>query len=231
MSWCLYFRDHHHMAPMCILLDFQDILITINATIFPSITVVEQCPLGCDRFKLVIPLHLDPPSLVISKMPVESVQMVHGCYIYEFLDKGYREEVSAGIKHEPSPGEGRLIFYHAAGDDVVISQGHLPDGLQGTESPRGFARIDHYLTLPNLQVVCLFAHRCNFLEENVFVSYLTGQLFGGQGYYIIKNGVKADVCPHMETKRTFILFQVSWKRHQELACRMSFIFLHAIFLP
>jgi hypothetical protein len=55
-------------------------------------------------------LDLEAPTLVLTEVPVEAVQLVQREQVDELLHEGKRHEVPAAVEHRAAPPEARLVL-------------------------------------------------------------------------------------------------------------------------
>lgn len=111
-------------------------------------------------------LNLDTPALVLGKVPVETVDLVHGEYVDHVLHLVDAEYVASHVEHEAAVGEVGLVVDLACGDGHTCGVGlecrygqHLAQRLEGVEYAVGLLGGDLDARGVDLQAVLLVAER------------------------------------------------------------------------
>ena len=122
MTGHIDFRHYRYAAVSGIRNDFADFLLGIIS----AITAFPPC--ACYR-KPRIPLYLDPPALIIGKMPVKDIHLVQLHHIDIPFHFGDAEEMAADIKMHSPVAEPRIIRNPAARHFRI----HLAESLAGID--------------------------------------------------------------------------------------------------
>ncbi len=101
-------------------------------------------------------LDLNPPALIVGKMPVEGVDLVHRQQVEDGLDLIHRPEMAAAVEHHPAVIERRSIFDVHAGQRAGAQ---LRECLPRIEHAGLTSRADPDPLAVDVQDVCLAFQR------------------------------------------------------------------------
>ena len=130
----LNLRKHCNITCRCILNNLPNLLLCIETAVRGTVINARKkgsnnglLPYRTFLSKLRIFLYLNPPALILSKMPVESIELVHCHKINIPLDESSIKEVAAHIKMHTPVRKSRLVLNrHALYIPAAISLGIRP---------------------------------------------------------------------------------------------------------
>ena len=93
------------------------------------------------------------PSLVVRKMPVETVELVACHHVKQHLHFLLAMEMARFVQHKASPGETRLVLYHTAVHHLCF--GKLFKRLEGIEAALVIRSLNDHSALLDAEFVCL----------------------------------------------------------------------------